>query len=48
MNKELAAGSYSAEWNGTNVSGQAVASGVYFYRLIADGFSESRKILLLK
>jgi hypothetical protein len=48
VNKELATGSYSAEWNSTNVSGQAVASGVYFYRLIADGFSKSRKMLLLK
>jgi hypothetical protein len=48
VNKELAAGNYSAEWNGTNETGQAVASGVYFYRLIADGFSKSRKMLLLK
>ncbi len=42
------AGKYRVEWNGTNEQGQAVASGVYFYRLTTAEFSQSRKMLLLK
>ncbi|MCH7948443.1 MAG: T9SS type A sorting domain-containing protein [candidate division Zixibacteria bacterium] len=42
------AGSQTVFWNGTNNSGQKVSSGVYFYKLIASGVSNSRKMLLLK
>lgn len=35
-------------WDGTNSSGQSVASGVYFYRLIAAGNSTSKKMIYLK
>lgn len=41
------AGTYSATWNGTNNSGQRVASGVYLVRLIAGSFSNTRKVLYL-
>ena len=37
------AGSYSADWNG-----ETYASGVYFFRLEAEGFSKSYKMVLLK
>ncbi len=43
VNEEKSAGSYSVQWNATNFS-----SGVYFYRLEAGGFSETRKLSLIK
>jgi hypothetical protein len=35
-------------WDGTDQLGREVASGVYFYRLSADGFSEIRKMVKLR
>ena len=42
------AGRYRVFWDGKNVSGRPVASGVYLYRLSAGAFSESKQMLLLK
>ncbi len=41
-------GRHSYVWNGTDNSGSSVSSGLYFYRLTANGHSESRKMMLLK
>ena len=35
-------------WDGRNEVGERVASGVYFYTLTADGFTATRKMLILK
>jgi hypothetical protein len=43
----LSAGTHSVDWDGRSEGGEA-ASGVYFYRLVADGFSQSRKMVLLR
>jgi hypothetical protein len=40
---EMLAGSYSKQWNAANVS-----SGIYFYRLQAGSFTETKKLILLK
>jgi len=35
-------------WDGANDGGERCASGVYFYRLAAPGFTESHKMIMLK
>ncbi|HWO58332.1 MAG TPA: PKD domain-containing protein [bacterium] len=42
------AGHHRVVWDGRDEDGIERASGVYFYRLQADGFQQSRKMLLLK
>ena len=44
----ISSGRYAVVWDGTDDSGDRVASGVYFYRLIARDFVTSKKLLLLK
>lgn len=41
-------GSHQVTWDGRNNAGETVGSGVYFYRLTAGSFNESRKMVMLK
>ena len=43
VNEVLKAGSYQTDWDGSNYT-----SGIYFYKLIANDFSETKKMLLIK
>jgi hypothetical protein len=43
MNERQSAGSYEAVWDGTRF-----ASGVYFYRLTAEGFGETKRMILIR
>ena len=43
-----ATGSYRVVWDGADQRGRAVASGVYFYALRAEGVRELRKMLYVK
>lgn len=48
VNKELSASEHSVTWNGDDQSGGQVPSGVYFYRLQTQSFSEMRKMNMMK
>ncbi|HOG31712.1 MAG TPA: S8 family serine peptidase [Candidatus Syntrophosphaera sp.] len=48
VDANLPAGNHSAAWNGTDASGDAVSSGVYFYRMRSGAFSSTRKMVLMK
>jgi hypothetical protein len=43
-----AAGEKRVTWDGSNDHGAEVATGVYFYRMTAPGFSQTRKMVLVK
>lgn len=43
VDQQVKAGTYEASWDAT-----ACPSGVYFYRLITDGYSETRKMVMTK
>lgn len=47
-NRNLFAGNYSFTWEGNNMLNQQVVSGVYFLRMETEGFSQTRKMLLLR
>jgi hypothetical protein len=44
----LQAGSHAIEWDGRSAAGNELASGVYFYRLQAEDFDDTKKMLLIK
>ena len=43
-----AAGVYSLNWNGTDMAGRSVPSGMYIFQIISGEFNMSRKMVLLK
>ena len=44
----LASGQYSITWDGRDQRGYAVSSGLYFYRLEAGSFLQTRKFTLVQ
>ncbi|UCD94532.1 MAG: T9SS type A sorting domain-containing protein [Candidatus Zixiibacteriota bacterium] len=45
---ELCSGAHRLKWDGRLESRHPAPSGIYFYRVTADGFSDVRKMILLK
>jgi hypothetical protein len=48
VNGAQAPGRYTAVWNGRDERGLSAPSGVYFYRLETERFTQSRKMMLMK
>ena len=47
VDAEQSAGTYTAQWDGTDAAGRAVGAGVYIYRLRSGGMTESRRMVLV-
>ncbi len=48
INQYLPAGTHSFIWNGRSDTGENMASGMFFYRLQSNDFSETKRMLLMK
>lgn len=48
VDRNVGPDSYRVVWDGRNSAGNSVASGVYFYRLVAEGFVATKKMVLLR
>jgi flagellar hook assembly protein FlgD len=48
VNGEQPPGFHQVTWDGTGSDGSPVDSGVYFCRIEAEGFTKSKKMVLLK
>lgn len=48
MDKDQAAGNYTAHWDGKDDQGNALASGIYVYRLEAGSYVASNKLALVR
>jgi hypothetical protein len=48
VDEEQGQGFYEVRWNGTNREGLAVGSGIYFYRIVAGDYVETRKMALVR
>ncbi len=43
-----AAGTYKISWDGRNDFGAGVGSGIYLYRLVANGFTGTKRMVLVR
>lgn len=48
IDRAMQAGVHEVEWNGRSLSGEAMPSGMYVYRIRAGEVTHSRRMLLMK
>ena len=48
VNDVYGVGRFTVEWKGVDDAGKSVSSGVYFYQMATEGFSDIRRMVLMK
>lgn len=48
VNESLEANTYVRDWDGRSDAGERVSNGIYFYKMVAGDFSDTKKAVLLK
>jgi len=48
VNEYRQSGNHSIIWNGKDISGREVVSGIYFYRLVTNDYTNVKKMVMLK
>ncbi len=48
VNQSLPAGQHEVAWDGRDISGSMVSSGLYFYRIESEQFRQTRRMLLIR
>ena len=48
MNESLKPGTYEAAFDANRGGSSSLNSGVYFYKLVTEGYSETKKMILIK
>ncbi|MDP6500825.1 MAG: T9SS type A sorting domain-containing protein [Candidatus Marinimicrobia bacterium] len=48
INQNKPVGRHKVLWNGNNSNGQPAVSGIYFYRISSNGFSQTKKMILTR
>lgn len=48
VNRQMQPGFHAVNWNGNNVQGQALATGMYIYTIEAENFRAIKKLILMK
>jgi len=48
ISEQLSAGQHSVMWNGRDINGKQVGSGIYFYKFKTRNYEKTKRMVLLK